>query len=126
MFEKYFTPQEANKTLPLVKEIVLDIVQKGRFLNTLLEEHDGDVLPEHCYELKVQIEELVVELQSLGCFYKDWNFEIGLVDFPSKIDGEDVFLCWKSDEKEIKFYHLISEEFPQRKKIPRNLLKDNG
>jgi hypothetical protein len=58
------------------------------------------------------------ELEEIGCYYKDWNFSIGLVDFPSIMNGEEVFLCWRSDEEDITFYHDIEEGYAGRKSIP--------
>ena len=99
---KYFTPQEATETLPLVKRIVSDI----------LKAREPD-----------ELEDLFSELESLGCYYKDWNFEIGLVDFPARMEGQDVFLCWRSDEPEIQWYHRMEEGFAGRKRIPQSLFK---
>jgi hypothetical protein len=45
-----------------------------------------------------------------------------LVDFPSIIDGEDVSLCWRSDEDSIKFYHGIDQGYASRKLIPEEYL----
>jgi len=119
LFEKYFIPIEANKTLPLVKQIVRDIINSAnelRILRTNIEkDFEDDILVKKHLEM---INYFVDELKEIGCFYKDWNFEIGLVDFPSIIDEEEVMLCWKSDEEDIKFYHNHEEGFAGRKPIP--------
>ena len=70
------------------------------------------------------IETLITELEELGCYYKDWNFSIGLVDFPSIIDGRKVLLCWRSDEEELQFYHGYEEGFAGRKPIPDQYLEN--
>ena len=120
---KFFTPQEATKTLPLVKAIVLDILKKGQRLRSLIAKTENQTpLPEFT-KLQDQIEELMEELERLGCFYKDWNFEIGLIDFPAIIDGEEVFLCWRSDEQNLLWYHSFEEGYAGRKLIPQNLLQ---
>ena len=67
-------------------------------------------------------EELMKELEDLGGYYKDWNFEIGLVDFPAMIGGEEVFLCWRSDEKSVHWYHSMEEGYGGRTLIPEKLL----
>ena len=123
MFGKYFTPQQASKRLPLVKKIVNDILQKGKALRVLLEKSKGQQLPEECAILHDEIEELMKELEVLGCFYKDWNFEIGLVDFPAIINDQEVLLCWRTDEKNIRWYHGIEDGYAGRKLIPENLLE---
>ncbi|OGU60966.1 MAG: hypothetical protein A2V66_01580 [Ignavibacteria bacterium RBG_13_36_8] len=121
---KYFTPEEARKTLPLVKQIVRDILNKGCQIRTIVDKLNGNI--EINDELQYLIEEMeayINELKEIGCYYKDWNFLIGLVDFPSIIDGKEVYLCWKSDEEDILYYHGINEGYAGRKIIP---VKEKG
>jgi hypothetical protein len=55
-----------------------------------------------------------------GCLIKD--LEVGLLDFPSRIDNEEVYLCWKLGEDRIRFYHRQDEGFSGRKPLdPRDL-----
>lgn len=57
---------------------------------------------------------------STGCVIKD--LDVGLLDFPSLIDNEEVYLCWKVGEDRIRFYHRQSEGFAGRKPLdPRDL-----
>lgn len=116
--KKLFTPQEANRTLPLVKRIVSDINEAGKELQGLAKfETIGEESPEFQKRLR-RMEKLIEELEELGCFYKDWNFEVGLVDFPSVIDGEHVLLCWRSDESNVRFYHSYDGGYSARQRIP--------
>jgi len=116
---KYFTPAEARRTLPLVKKIVKDILDTSREMRLLAEELNGKVESDpDIQKLGADIESFLSELEEIGCFFKDWNFTLGLVDFPSVIDNREVFLCWKSDEDEIRFYHDVQEGYAGRKPIP--------
>jgi hypothetical protein len=116
---KYFTPSEAKKTLPLVKKIVKDILDTSREMRLVADEIGGDVEKDpRIQKLADDIENFMKELEEIGCFFKDWNFQIGLVDFPSIIDGKEVFLCWRSDEDEVLYYHEIDAGFAGRKLIP--------
>ena len=127
MFQKRFTPQEANKRLPLIRKIVLDILEIGKTFKKIIETSPaGTDIPQEALLLKEEMQELMIELEDLGCFFKDWNFEIGLVDFPSLIEGREVLLCWRSDEPEIRWYHGIDEGFTGRKPIPEHLLNLTG
>ncbi len=55
-----------------------------------------------------------------GCVIKD--LDIGLLDFPSIINDEEVYLCWKLGEDRIRYYHRQDEGFAGRKPIdPRDL-----
>ena len=116
---KYFTPAEARRTLPLVKKIVKDILDTSREMRLLAEELNGKVESDpDIQKLGADIESFLSELEEIGCFFKDWNFTMGLVDFPAVIDDREVFLCWKSDEDDIRFYHDFQEGYAGRKPIP--------
>lgn len=117
---KYFTPTEARNTLPLVKKIVKDILNTTREMRLQAEELDSRA--EDDVKLKKMandVDGFLSELEEIGCFFKDWNFMIGLVDFPAMIDGKEVYLCWKSDEDDIAYYHHSEEGFAGRKPIPK-------
>ena len=120
---KLFTPKEANQTLPLVKRIVADILSTGDRIRGLSAEIGKNAESDpQIIQWMDQLEELFEELELLGCSYKDWNFTVGLVDFPSVIGGQQVFLCWRSDEKELRYYHEIDAGFTGRKLIPKEEL----
>lgn len=116
---KYFTPAEAKKTLPLVKRIVKDILDTSREMRLIADEIGGKVEDDpRIQRLADEIENFMLELEEIGCYFKDWNFQIGLVDFPAIIEGKEVFLCWKSDEEDIMYYHEMETGFAGRKIIP--------
>ena len=140
-FQRYFSQADAVRTLPLVKRIVADILDTGHSLREYLEEtaprraraaaragSTGDEqrrAAERLFEddptiqeYRASLLEYLAELESMGCFYKDWDFEIGLVDFPAIIDDEQVFLCWRSDEPELAFYHRIEDGYAGRRPLP--------
>jgi len=115
---KYFTPEEARKTLPLVNKIVNDILGTTREMRLIAEEIGPHAEEnEKLKKMASDVEGFMAELEEIGCFFKDWNFTIGLVDFPAMIDGQEVFLCWKSDEEYIEYYHGMEEGFTGRKPI---------
>ena len=111
-FKRLFTRQEAESTLPLVRQIVADVLETARKIRELGKDHDD--FP----RLQSELEENMLELESMGCFYKDWSFTVGLVDFPAVIDGKTVFLCWRSDEEHLAWYHSVDEGFAGRKALP--------
>ncbi len=126
-FKKYFTPAEAQRTLPLVKRIVEDILNVGYDLRTLMTML-GEDAPDHpqIQDMMENLRDYFLELEQLGCFYKDWNFSVGLVDFPAVINGKEVFLCWRSDEENIRYYHGIEAGYAGRQLIPADLLAQAG
>jgi len=122
---KYFTAAEARKTLPLVRKIVADILDTSREMRLIADEVGSGVEKDpRIQKLADDIEEFMQELEEIGCFFKDWNFSIGLIDFPAIIDGKEVFLCWRSDEDDIMYYHEMETGFAGRKLIPPEELTD--
>ena len=114
-----FTPNDANKALPLVRKIVEDILNTGQSLRDLSlqlgEAFDDD---SEVQDLFYQLRENLTELENMGCQYNDYSFSVALVDFPSVIEGEDVYLCWRSDENEIRYYHRVNDTYDGRQPIP--------
>ena len=115
-FPRLFTVPEAQRTLPLVRAIVQDVLDLGAQAREVLSGHADEPTID---ELQDQLREHLAELAGIGCYYKDWNFQIGLIDFPTLIDGEVVFLCWRSDEPELRYYHRIEDGYAGRRPLPR-------
>jgi hypothetical protein len=122
---KYFTPSEARKTLPLVRKIVKDILDTSREMRLIADEIGEEAEKDpRIQKMADDVEDFMAELEDIGCFFKDWNFQIGLVDFPAIINGKEVFLCWRSDEDNIMYYHEMETGFAGRKIIPPEELTD--
>ncbi|MEK7469300.1 MAG: DUF2203 domain-containing protein [Planctomycetota bacterium] len=129
---KLFTKEEADKTLPLVRVIVRDIVtdydvytKKSQELNAITARmaakptkddlRSQQTLEEEVGVVKKRIAEAAMELEKLGIELKDC--QLGLVDFPAKVNGDIAYLCWKFDEAKIGFWHGLSEAFIGRKPL---------
>lgn len=120
---KYFTPKEARLTLPLVRQIVKDILDTGFIIKSIADALDGKIdNNEEVKALLVKMNGYLAELEEIGCYYKDWNFSVGLVDFPALIYDQEVFLCWQSDEEDIRYYHRPEDGLGGRRKIPQQYL----
>ena len=61
------------------------------------------------------VKEAIETIEATGCVVKD--LDTGLLDFPSRIDGEEVYLCWKLGEDRIRFWHRQDEGFAGRKPL---------
>ncbi|MFZ2323743.1 MAG: DUF2203 domain-containing protein [Ignavibacteriaceae bacterium] len=123
---KYFTPLEARKTLPLVKNIVRDILQATREMRLIAEEVGADVEEDaRVKKLASDVTGFLKELEEIGCYYKDSNFQIGLVDFPALMNGEEIYLCWRSDEDDILYYHEADKGYAGRKLIPPQFYEES-
>lgn len=120
---RFFTPELANRTLPLVRRIVEDILVKGKELRRLAALH-SDTNQSELERLGNEIRLHIEELREIGCDYKDWSFDVGIVDFPARIDGRRVLLCWRSDEERVEHYHSEDAGIAGRRRIPKALLAD--
>jgi hypothetical protein len=125
---KYFTVEEANRTLPLVRRIVGDIMSTHTELVRRAEEYrvlesgsEANVvrrgeLEQELRQLTGTIDSFIDELTDIGAQFK--GFEGGLVDFFSILDGRPVFLCWKMGEGSIEWYHELDAGFRGRQRLP--------
>lgn len=126
MARRTFTPAQANRTLPLVRRIVEDVLERGRELRKLAPRHSDAAARERLSVVESELRDLVAELHRVGCDYKDFAFDKGLVDFPGEIDGRAVLLCWRSDEPRVAWYHAPEAGFAGRTPIPAELLRDEA
>lgn len=120
--KRCFTLDEANRTLPLVRRIVADVVrthERATQLHSQLE-HRGKpqvrVEVEDALEKEVdRLNDLVDELRTIGCELKDYR--MGLVDFIGKHQGREICLCWRLGEPEIGFWHELHAGFSGRQPV---------
>ncbi len=55
------------------------------------------------------------EIAALGCVIKD--VEIGLVDWPARHDGRDIWLCWRYGERTVEFWHDADAGYAGRRPV---------
>jgi len=126
MNNKYFTLEEVNSTIPYVSLIINDIVYKRKRMIELKRaiRYTQDRVVDISYfkdlqfDLKAISKEIshhLEELEQVGCYLKD--FELGLADFPSVINNKVVFLTYQYGEKEINYWHELTEGADSRKLI---------
>lgn len=130
MASRFFTLAEANRTLPLVRRIVEDIASYYPGWKDLVAQYEliaAQARPEwgespEQLSIKAQIDdvarkinECLVELEQVGCEFKG---EEGLVDFHGKLEGREIFWCWKLGEDRITHWHELDAGFKGRQPIP--------
>ncbi len=133
---RYFTVEEANKTLPLVRRIVTDIVAAHSERTALIKEyghldHDLETTKPRRQELDALLSELtdrinahIDELEKIGVVLK--GFEPGLVDFYAMMEDREVFLCWKLGESQVDYWHEVDAGYAERQPLPGHLVDDDG
>jgi hypothetical protein len=79
---------------------------------------DARARREHSAE---KLKECLESIQATGCLVKD--LDTGLLDFPTLLRGEEVYLCWKLGESDIDHWHGVHEGFAGRKPIDQDFLE---
>ncbi|HEY4131758.1 MAG TPA: DUF2203 domain-containing protein [Gemmatimonadaceae bacterium] len=129
-----FTVEQANRTLPLVRKIVEDVVrQHRRWRETILEldlvsagtppddaQLRAEELERKALSLSRELDGFQRELDELGIQLKDPR--LGLVDFPSEVDGRTVLLCWRFGEPEVQFWHELDAGYAGRRPLSAELV----
>jgi len=125
---RYFTLAEAEALLPEIEKIYEAVSElaaraeaKGAAISKL-EASGGDASQLAIERSQFQflansVHERLQDIVDLGAVPK--GLAPALVDFPSRLGGREVYLCWKLGEKRIAFYHGVEEGFSGRQPLPR-------
>lgn len=134
--KQYYTPVRANAALPLVRAIVQDIVDLARELRDRHERtarlqpggrsglspaHEEELLQdrEELERGKERMHQLEKELEDLGVELKDYF--TGLIDFRCRMDGREVYLCWRLGEPAVAHWHELNSGFAGRQKLKMDI-----
>jgi hypothetical protein len=135
---RLFTLAEARKLLPQVGRLLREAIeykadyqQAERVLQAFSSQitimGGMQVDRERILEARTQrerfaerLKQAIESIHSTGCEVKD--LDMGLLDFPSRFRGQDVYLCWKLDEPDIDYWHGRSEGFAGRKAIDQDFV----
>jgi hypothetical protein len=130
---KLFSLSEAEHARRQVEPLLIDAMQGRKQMSDLEEGLSGianriqimggvtvnyDVAARMRTDLNqvvAKVKDALDQIQATGCIVKD--LDSGLVDFPSVIKNEEVYLCWRLGEDRIRFYHRQDEGFSGRKPI---------
>jgi hypothetical protein len=134
---KYFSLTEAERLRVQLEPVLIEAMESRRKLgeaeeqlNALAEriQRSGGLLISYEKTARMRLdrnrsEEAVrsalEQIQATGCVVKD--LDVGLLDFPARINNQEVYLCWRLGEDRIRFYHRQNEGFSARKPIdPRD------
>jgi hypothetical protein len=129
-----FTVEQANRTLPLVRKIVEDVVQQHKRWRDAILELDlvastarpddprdrAEQIERQAQGLAREIDGYQRELEALGIQLKDRR--LGLVDFPSEMAGRSVLLCWRLGEPDVRYWHDVDAGFAGRQPLFRELV----
>ena len=128
---RLFDVEEADRMLPLVRSIVRGMIEDWETRRDALERlealppdrRDEDEEPARSLHAEIdalteKLVEAAEELADLGVEFK--GIEEGLVDFPARIDGELVYLCWKYGEDRVRWWHPVDAGYAGRRPLERD------
>lgn len=134
---RLFSLTDAERTRVKLEPILLEAIQARQRMNELDGKlgalgnrihQSGGLLVSYDRVAKVRVEreavvhvirEALDRIQSTGCVVKD--LDNGLLDFPARLNDEEIYFCWRVGEDRIRYYHRQDEGFSGRKPIdPRD------
>ncbi len=131
--QRLFNRTEAEQLISVIEPLLLDAASKKKQVEEVDKEFSqvqnrimvyGGIVPPYGHlagrrqerdKLVAAIREVVERIEETGCVVKD--LDVGLIDFPTVIDDETVYLCWKLGEKRIFYWHRMDEGFAGRKPL---------
>jgi hypothetical protein len=134
MSARHFSPAEIDALIPRLSELMGRAMERHQQASELAErlreeqgriresggghidQRDWKARAERLDGLGIEVRGILQEIAEMGGATKD--LEIGLVDFPGRVDGETVNLCWKYGETAVGFWHGLDEGFARRKPLP--------
>jgi hypothetical protein len=137
---KTFTLDEANELLPVLESLLkaalesksrLEQAQKAMEAvvhqvnvsgGCLLNIAEWQARKSDMEETAQHLHDTLAEIDSIGVQVKD--LEIGLLDFPCRMDDEIVLLCWKMGESGIGYWHTQDAGFKGRKPIDERIIRN--
>ncbi|MBB6428586.1 DUF2203 domain-containing protein [Algisphaera agarilytica] len=113
---KYFSVDEANRALPYISRVAVDITEVYSQVIELRSElenlDEGDLrnLTEREYETTMdRLGGLVDELHLAGVELRD--FELGRIDFPAVYDNQEIMLAWQTGETSVgRWYYPENDD----------------
>jgi hypothetical protein len=136
---RFFTLQQAEQLLPDVAAAIREAISlKAEYEKSEVERQtfsrriamQGGVRVDRAHSLQQKnrgqeiagaLQQAIEKVHEFGCLVKD--LDIGLIDFPTLFQGEEVYLCWKLGEPGIQFWHGVDEGFRGRKPIDAGFLE---
>ncbi len=133
MAERLFTVKEAEELIPRLEQIVGTLMENkrqameigqdlARIQELVKQGNEKQVKASDLQNKQTELEFLVKvindgldAIEEMGVQPKD--LDMGLIDFPALVDGEEALLCWRFGERSIRFYHGLREGFSGRKPL---------
>ncbi len=122
MTEREFTPEEADRLLPelseslrRVREARQVILGAGERVRRTAPMNGGGGQGKEYWEALAILRREVESITAQGIILRD--AESGLLDFPTRREGREGFLCWRLGEGRVGYWHGPETGFSGRKPL---------
>lgn len=137
MSQRTFTLDEAQVLLPVLESLLRRSIEGKQLLEKIEAEFQevsqriflGGGIRVDIARLAVRkaekekalqrVKDALAEIDSTGVQVKD--LDVGLLDFPCRVQDQTILLCWKLGEKQITHWHGLEEGFRGRKPIDETI-----
>jgi hypothetical protein len=126
LHRRHFTLDQANHLVPVINDLMAGLrcayaeLDKGAgdAELSLLAETSGGAWPgRERAEAAVTVSLAFESLEELDVLVRD--VDRGIVDFPTLMDGREVYLCWHVGETDIRHWHEVDSGFAGRRPLDR-------
>ncbi len=139
MSQRTFTLDEAQSLLPVLESLLRTAIDGKKLIETVdneLQELAHRVFLSGGLMLNIvqlarrkaerekaiqRVKDAMAEIDAIGVQVKD--LDIGLLDFPCRVEGEIILLCWRLGESAITHWHGETEGFAGRKPIDERIAR---
>ncbi len=121
-----YTAEQADRMLPVVSSVLEEIRDQFRTvtdpelrerLHQTAPHNGGGARASQALLAGEALRGHVAFLERHGILLRDP--ETGLIDFPGKLGGEPVYLCWRLGEARVEWWHGRDRGFADRRRLER-------
>jgi hypothetical protein len=120
--EQEFSVEEANSLLPAlaaaldsIREARQVVLRGGERIRRSANADGGGRQGKEYWEALATLRREVEAMTAQGIVLRD--AETGLLDFPARREGREIFLCWRLGEDRVQFWHGPESGFAGRKPL---------
>ena len=122
MEEKSYSVDQANALLAYLAPTLVELRERYEHATSVRVEvaraaatNGGSKDREEWSRTLARVEELLERIQEWGLELRDVS--TGLVDFPTVIEGQPAYLCWRLGEPEVGHWHSAEDGFSGRRPL---------
>ncbi|HEX3328180.1 MAG TPA: DUF2203 domain-containing protein [Actinomycetota bacterium] len=119
MTEKSYTLEEANALLPYLAPALVELRERYEEAASIRATVGAAAASNGWSDEREAWSRTLARVDELIERFLAWNVELrdvstGLVDFPTVIQGQDAYLCWRLGEPEVAYWHFAGDGFAGR------------